>query len=45
MATVTQPTLETAVFSEDNVEAGKAVFKLTVFLVTVKAEKEESDLT
>lgn len=27
MATVTQPTLETAVFSEDNVEAGKAVFE------------------
>ncbi|MCG2794193.1 MAG: c-type cytochrome [Weeksellaceae bacterium] len=27
MSTVTQPTLETAVFSEDNVEAGKAVFE------------------
>ena len=27
MATVTQPTIETAVFSEDNVEAGKAVFE------------------
>lgn len=27
MATVTQPTLDTAVFSEDNVDAGKAVFQ------------------